>query len=158
EPFVSGVTWASGIGSDGRPVLKPDSEPTREGQRICPAVAGATNWPSTAFSPITGFFYVFAEESCAIYTKNDQGWEAGQSFYGGPTRRAPGTSAAGKILKALDLQTGQAAWEVQVGGGILGSGLMATAGGLVFFGADDGFVGVDASNGARVWQFTTNQN
>ncbi|PYR02081.1 MAG: PQQ-dependent dehydrogenase, methanol/ethanol family, partial [Acidobacteria bacterium] len=40
----------------------------------------------------------------------------------------------------------------------LGSGLMATAGGLVFYGADEGFVAADASNGKRLWQFSTNQS
>jgi alcohol dehydrogenase (cytochrome c) len=158
EPFVSNVTWANGIGGDGRPLMRSGNEPTREGQRVCPAVAGATNWPSTAFSPVTGLFYVFAEESCAIYTKNDQSWEAGKSFYGGVTRRAPGTSAMGKALKALDIQSGKTAWEVQVGGGILGSGLLATAAGLVFYGADEGFVAVDATSGKRLWQFNTNQS
>jgi alcohol dehydrogenase (cytochrome c) len=158
EPFVASVTWASAIGADGRPVLNVGSEPTRDGQRVCPAVAGATNWPSTAFSPLTGLFYLFADESCAIYTKNDQQWEAGKSFYGGVTRRAPGTSAAGRILKALDIQTGKTAWEIPIGGNIGGSGLMATAAGLIFFGADEGFVAVDAARGERLWQFTTNQN
>ena len=156
EPFVTNLTWASGIGGDGRPVLLTGNEPTRDGQRTCPAVAGATNWPSTAFSPRTGLFYLFAEESCAIYTKNDQWWEAGKSFYGGVTRRAPGSGAGGRVLKALDIQTGKTAWEIHVGGGILGSGLMATAAGLIFYGADDGFVAVDASNGKRLWQFNTN--
>ena len=113
---------------------------------------------STAFSPLTGLFYLFAEESCAIYTKNDQWWEPGRSFYGGVTRRAPGASAAGKVLKSLDVQTGKATWEIQVGGGILGSGVMATAGGLVFYGSDDGFVAVDASNGKQLWHFNTNQS
>ncbi len=158
EPFVTNVTWASGIGPDGRPLLTTGHEPTREGQRVCPAVAGATNWASTTFSPVTGLFYLFAEESCAIYTKNDQWWEAGKSFYGGVTRRAPGTGAAGRVLKALDLQTGKTAWNVHVGGGILGSGLMATAAGLIFYGADDGFVAVDASSGKPLWRFSTNQN
>ena len=74
------------------------------------------------------------------------------------TRRAPGGSAAGRILKALDLQTGKTTWDIQVGGGILGSGLMATAAGLLFYGSDDGFVAVDARTGTRVWQFPTNQN
>jgi alcohol dehydrogenase (cytochrome c) len=157
KPFVKDVTWSSGIGGDGRPVLVAGGEPTHDGQRACPAVAGATNWPSTAFSPKTGLFYLFAEESCAIYTKNDQRWEAGKSFYGGVPRRAPGTQAAGRILKALDIQTGATVWEAPVGGSILGSGLMATAGGLIFFGAEDGFIAVDAGTGNRLWQFTTNQ-
>src|SRR5262249_17123445 len=158
EPFVAGVTWASGIDADGRPVLRAGSEPTRDGHPACPGVAGATTWPSTAFSPVTGLFYLFAEESCAIYSKNDQQWEAGKSFYGGVTRRAPGTSAAGRVLKALDIQTGKTAWAIPVGGGILGSGLMATAAGLIFYGADEGFIAVDAADGTRLWQFNTNQN
>jgi len=158
EPFVASVTWTSGIGRDGRPVLRPGHEPTREGQRVCPAVAGATNWPSTAFNPSTGLFYLFAEESCAIYTKNDQWWEAGKSFYGGVTRRAPGSPAVGKVLKAIDIQTAGTKWEIPVGGSILGSGLLATAGGLVFYGCDEGFVAVDGGNGRRLWEFNTNQN
>ena len=41
EPFVKKITWASGIGPDGRPKLLPGNEPTVEGQLVCPAVAGA---------------------------------------------------------------------------------------------------------------------
>jgi alcohol dehydrogenase (cytochrome c) len=159
EPFVKNVTWASGIGRDGRPRLLPGNEPTAEGQRACPAVAGATNWTSTAFSPLTGLFYLFADESCSIYTKNDQWWEAGKSFYGGATRKAAGDNAAGKVLKALDIQTGRTRWEMPVGGGILESGLMATAGGLVFYGDGDGAFGAaDATNGRPLWHFNTGQN
>ena len=59
---------------------------------------------------------MFAEESCNIYSKNDQWWEAGKSFYGGGTRRAPGGAgpavADGKFLKAIDLGPGKTAWEI----------------------------------------------
>ena len=160
EPFVKELTWASGIGPDGRPKLLPGNEPTVEGQRVCPAVAGAANWPSSAFSPATGMFYMFAQESCNIYTKNDQWWEAGKSFYGGGTRRVSGDNIGGKFLKALDIQTGKTVWEIpDVGGGILGSGLMATAGGLVFYGDGNGaFVAADAKNGKLLWHFNTSQN
>src|SRR4029453_851692 len=160
QPVVKNLTWASGIGPDGRPKLLPGNEPTPEGRRVCPAVAGATNWPSTAFSPMAGPFYIFAEESCSIYTKNDQWWEAGKSFYGGGTRRAPVENGAGKSLKALDIQTGKTAWEIpDVGGGILGSGLMATAGGLLFYGDGSGaFIAADATNGKLLWHFNTGQS
>ncbi len=159
EPFVKKLTWASGIGADGRPVLLPGNEPTVEGQLVCPAVAGAANWPSSAYHPATGLFYMFAEESCNIYSKNDQWWEAGKSFYGGGTRRAPGETGGGKSLKAIDIQTGKTAWEIaDVGGGILGSGLMATAGGLIFYGDGSGaFVAADAKNGKLLWHFNTGQ-
>ena len=159
EPFVKNLTWASGIGSDGRPKLLPSNDPTVEGQRVCPAVAGAANWPSTAFDPGTGLFYMFAEESCTVYTKNDQWWEAGKSFYGGGTRRAPGERSGQKFLKALDIQTGKIVWEIpDEGGGILGSGVMATAGGLVFYGDSKGaFVAAHAKTGKLLWHFNTGQ-
>ncbi len=160
EPFVKKITWASGIDPDGRPKLLPGNEPTVEGQLVCPAVAGAANWPSTAYSPATGLYYMFAEESCNVYAKNDEWWEAGKSFYGGGTRRAPGDSVSGKFLKAIDIQTGKTAWEIpDIGGGILASGLMATAGGLVFYGDGNGaFIAADARNGKLLWHFDTNQS
>ena len=43
EPFVQKLTWASGIGSDGRPILNPDQQPSAQGTKVCPTVAGATN-------------------------------------------------------------------------------------------------------------------
>ena len=88
EPFVKNLTWATGVGADGRPRLVAGHEPTPTGTRVCPAVAGATNWPSTAFNPDTGLFYLMAAESCNIYTKNSEWWKQGESFYGGGTRRA----------------------------------------------------------------------
>jgi len=72
------------------------NEPTVEGQRTCPAVAGATNWPSTAFSPSTGLFYMFRRGILQYLFENDQWWEAGKSFYGGGTRQAP-LEAAGNL-------------------------------------------------------------
>ena len=140
-------------------MLLPGNEPTVEGQLVCPGVAGAANWPSNAYSPVTGLFYMFAEESCNVYSKNDQWWEAGKSFYGGAARRAPG-EPAGKLLKAIEIQTGKTAWEIpDVGGGILGSGLMATAGGLIFYGdASGAFVAADARDGKLLWHFNTGQS
>jgi alcohol dehydrogenase (cytochrome c) len=159
QPFIKKLTWASGIGADGRPKLLPGNEPTVEGQLTCPAVAGAANWSSSAYDPQAGLFYMFAEESCNVYTKNNEWWEAGKSFYGGGTKRAPG-EGGGKFLKAIDIQTGKTAWEIpDVGGGILGSGLMATAGGLIFYGDGSGaFVAADAKNSKPLWHFDTSQN
>ena len=106
KPFVEKLTWASGIGADGRPQSLPGAEPTAEGTRACPSVEGATNWFSTAFHPGTGLFYVMALEKCDIYTKSPAVWKAGESYYGGSTRRVPG-EVPKKFLRALDLQTGQ---------------------------------------------------
>jgi PQQ-dependent dehydrogenase (methanol/ethanol family) len=161
QPFVHNVTWASGIGPDGRPVLVPHSEPTVEGTKTCPAVAGAANWMSTAYNPVTGLFYVMATESCAIYTKSSAWWEPGKSFYGGGARRVPGETNE-RFLRAIDIQTGKIAWEVpQISSNLPGGGwggVLSTRGGLVFYCDDSGaFAAVDARNGKPLWSFQANQ-
>jgi alcohol dehydrogenase (cytochrome c) len=157
EPFVKKLTWASGIGADGRPKLAPGQEPSSAGTTTCPSVAGATNWMSTAYNPSTGLFYVMVLESCAIYTKSSASWEPGQSFYGGAARGVPGEIDQ-KFLRAIDIQTGKIAWEVpQVGSGHSGGGVLSTAGGLVFFGDDSGaLAAADAKTGKALWHFNTN--
>ncbi len=159
EPFVKNLTWASGIGKDGRPILTPGNVPTYEGTRTCPSPAGATNWPSAAFNPTRNQFLVFAQESCAIYTKSDDKFELGKSYFGGSSRNSP-TDPSEKFLRAIDIETGKIAWEIpNIGGSILASGLMGTAGGLVFYGDDSGaFVAADASNGKLLWHFNTSQS
>ena len=54
KPFVKNLTWASGIGADGRPIRLPNQEPTPAGTKVCPSQDGATNWFSPSFNPATG--------------------------------------------------------------------------------------------------------
>ncbi len=160
QPFVHKLTWASGIGGDGRPRVLPESDPTPQGTKACPSVEGATNWMSTSYNPKTGLFYVMAKESCNIYTKSSAWWEPGKSFYGGGTRRVPG-EVAERFLRAIDIQTGKIAWELpQIGGeGGTWGGVLGTAGGLVFFCDDSGaFAAADAKTGKLLWHFHTNQS
>jgi alcohol dehydrogenase (cytochrome c) len=155
-PFVKKLTWATGIGDDGRPVLTPGQVPTSGGVTVCPAVEGATNWFSTAFSPTTGLYYVQALEKCTVYTRTPSTWKAGSSFYSGSTRNLAG-EAPQKVLRALDIETGAVRWEVpQTGTGTSWGGALATAGGLIVFGDDSGaLAAVDAVSGARLWHFQT---
>ncbi len=159
EPFVKNLTWASGIGADGRPQLLPGYENDADGTRTCPAVSGAANWPSSAFNPETGLFYVIASEACSVYRKNADWFELGKSFYGGTTQPVT-IDGGGTFLRALDLQSGKLMWEVpKIGGGVTGSGLMSTAGGLVVYGDNIGgaLIAVDAVTGQRLWRFETQQ-
>lgn len=158
-PFVKNITWASGIAANGRPMLRPGYENSVEGTQTCPSVSGAANWPSSAFNPATGLFYVMASESCSVYRKNSDWFELGKSFYGGTTKPAT-IEGGGKFLRALELQTGKLVWETpKIGGSITASGLLSTAGGLIFYGDNTGgaVVAVDAKDGTRLWQFETQQ-
>jgi alcohol dehydrogenase (cytochrome c) len=105
------LTWASGIGSNGRPALLPEQAPTPAGAKICPPIEGATNWFSTAFSPETGLYYVQTLEKCGIYTKSNAEWKAGASYVGGTTRNIPDDDSR-KVLRAFDIQTGEPVWEL----------------------------------------------
>ena len=150
KSFVEKLTWASGIGLDGRPKLLPANETSQRETVTCPAVRGATNWYSTAFNPATKLFYVMAVEDCGSYRRSQNGG------FG----RAPDSGPARKYLRALNVQTGSVVWErPQIGPAEANySGVLSTAGGLVFYGESGGeFAAVNAANGAELWHFETNQ-
>jgi alcohol dehydrogenase (cytochrome c) len=159
KPFVKNLTWASGIGSDGRPVKLPNQEPTPAGTKVCPSQDGATNWFSPSYDPATGFYYVQTFEKCSIYTKAAQGeWESGKTYLGGSQRTAPDPKPE-RILRALDIRSGAIVWELpQIGPANSWGGTLATGSGLVFVAEDGGaFIAVDAASGRPLWSFQTNQ-
>ncbi|HEY0710534.1 MAG TPA: PQQ-binding-like beta-propeller repeat protein, partial [Polyangia bacterium] len=157
QPFVKKLTWASGIGADGRPQRLPDQEPTPQGTKTCPAVEGATNWMSTAADPALGLFFVMALEKCSVYYSAPGEWKPGQSFYNGGTRRARDETPF-KVLRAIEIASGKIAWESpQIGAADSWGGVLSTASGLVFFGDDSGaMAAVDARSGKPLWHFHTN--
>ena len=159
KPFISKLTWASGIDANGRPIRTADQEPAEKGTKTCPAVLGGTNWWSASFDPGTSLFYVQTIESCGIYRKGPVAWEAGRGFMGGSSRNAP-SDPPERILRAIDINTGKIVWEMaQVGSGESRSGTLATAGGVVVFGEDSGALMVaDSKSGKPLWSFQTNQS
>jgi alcohol dehydrogenase (cytochrome c) len=100
-----------------------------------------------------------ALEKCNIYTKTEAVWKPGQSYYGGTTRRVPG-DVSKKYLRALDPRTGRRAWQVALNGSASSwAGVLSTAGGLVFYGDDNGdFAAADARTGATLWRWSANAN
>ena len=159
KPFVRRLTWASGVGADGRPVKLPHQEPSAAGTKVCPSQDGATNWFSPSFNPATGLYYVQTFEKCSVYTKADPGeWQGGREYLGGSQHRPPGETPE-KILKAIDVGTGQVKWELaQPGPAESWGGTLTTATGLVIFGEEGGaLMAADAVSGKPLWSFPTNQ-
>jgi alcohol dehydrogenase (cytochrome c) len=159
SPFVKQLTWAKGVGKDGRPILTDAWEPTVDGTKICPSMDGASNWMSTSYNPGTGLFYLMALEKCNIFSKNSEWWKHGESFYGGAARESTDVTPR-KFLRAVDPQTGKIKWEYeQTGPGESWAGLLSTASGLIFFGDDDGaFTAADAATGRALWHFALNEH
>ncbi len=154
--FTQEVTWASGLDANGRPLRVDGMEPTREGQRVCPSLTGATNWYSTAWNPVTQLYYVQTEDKCGIFTRVDMEWEAGKGYMGGSF--APAPEPARRVLRAIDIFGGKTAWELpEAGRANSWGGVLGTAGGLVFFGEDSGaFAAADAESGELLWSFPAN--
>ena len=132
EPFLRRIDWASKIGADGRPVV---IDP-----RGCPG--DAANWDSTAFSPLTRLYYVMTLEEC---TGSPMGYpdQTGQRY-----------------LRALDIDTGRIVWETPQPGPARAKswgGVLATAGGLVFYTQPNGgFAAADQRTGRTLWSLPTN--
>ncbi len=158
KPFLKKLNWAEGIGKDGRPILKTLPVQANGDTYVCPGFQGGTNWFSTSFNPATGLYYFNALERCNLFSPKHGEWQAGKGYMGGSARPAPGESFE-KFLRAINIQTGEIAWEVpQVSGQLTASaGVLSTASGLVFFGENSGtFMAVDAANGKSLWQFQSN--
>ena len=66
KPFAQ-QTWAKELDAKGRPILMPNTDPTPEGNRTCPGLAGATNWMAPSYNPQTGLFYFAVREQCDVY-------------------------------------------------------------------------------------------
>jgi len=155
---VKNLTWATGLTPEGRPIKVPNMEPSLEGKRVCPSLDGASNWYSTSFNEATGLYYVQTNDKCGIFTRTPMEWEAGKGFMGGSFRQAPDEPAR-RILRAIDIHTGKAVWELPQKGAVSSwGGTLSTAGGVVIFGEDSGaLMAADAASGKPLWSFQTSQ-
>ena len=90
----------------------------------------------------------------AVYYKSDVEYEEGEPFLGGGEQALSGDDASGAI-RALDVMTGKQQWEFMLHSPPW-AGVMATAGGLVFGGSNEGNVfALDAETGKALWDFQT---
>lgn len=158
-PYLEKLTWATGIGPDGRPKRVPGTEPSLEGSKACPSPEGGNNWMSNSYSPETRLFYLVALEKCSLYVKSAEWLIPGEQFYGGGARNIPGEPGR-KFLRAIELETGKVAWNRPMEGPATSwGGVVSTASGLVFYCDDSGaFAAADAKTGETLWYFHTNQS
>lgn len=143
-------SWNDGFEANGRPKVRPHSEPTEEGQLIAPDFNGGTVWPSPSFSPQTRMIYIPARDSAAVYFKRSTPFVEGTYFMGGTYGDItyPEHKSA---IRALDASTGKMVWEFTLLSPPWTS-VLSTAGNLVFSGSSEGvFYALDAEKGALLW-------
>jgi alcohol dehydrogenase (cytochrome c) len=88
------------------------------------------------------------------YISNSQPFELGRQYPGG--RGAPSGQPRSAGIKAIDPENGKTVWEFPLTQGSLTSGVLATAGGVVFAASREGYLyALDARTGALLWRFQT---
>jgi quinohemoprotein ethanol dehydrogenase len=145
------ANWADHIDvATGRPVDTSNNRYENGAINIWPTAAGAHSWQTMAFSPKLGLVYVPYMQLGVHYGK-----DAGAALYGGLAISPVEEDAMdGKgSLIAWDPVAQQARWTVRHEY-LFNGGALATAGGLVFQGAADGyFSAYDAATGTRLWHY-----
>jgi alcohol dehydrogenase (cytochrome c) len=147
------TTWSDAKDTEGRPVANQNASPTLEGHTVCPGALGTTNFMAPTYDPQTGLFYVTARDQCDIFSTAPQPYEAGHAYYGSAYFPSEEAKPYRGFLKAIDPATGQVKWKFEHTSPTW-SGVLSTAGGLVFTGdAEGNFIAMDAAAGKPLWHF-----
>jgi len=147
------VTWSDTKDAEGRPVSKKEASPTLEGHTVCPGALGTTNFMAPTYDPKTALFYVTARDQCDIFSTAPQPYEAGHAFYGSAYFPSEEAEPYRGFLKAIDPTTGQIKWTFEHTSPTW-SGVLSTAGGLLFSGdAEGNFIALEAATGKPLWHF-----
>jgi len=122
---------------------------------VCPHAGGAKNWIPESYNPETKMLYVPLVESCMDLTPVTERASLSSGVRWSVRPRPDSDGKYGRI-EAINLQTHKVAW-VQRQRAPQTSGVLATAGGLVFAGAlDRYFRAYDAADGKTLWQTRLN--
>ena len=135
--------WAAGLDAKGQPKRNPHKDATIAGSLVNSDV---TNYPPPTFSPGTGLFYVHEQNSLRISYLMEPD-PRGSMGLGGTT--GGGNLSWGTFIVAIDYKTGKVAWRKEINGG--SSGLLSTAGGLLFLSNGPIVEAADAATGKGLW-------
>ncbi len=113
------------------------------------------NWPPSTVDPQKGVMYVCAGERQTAYSAREdiEQPDSGNRYTAGSMRHAP--LAITGVVAAMDLRTNRRLW-AQRWPGRCYSGLVTTAGDLLFAGRNDGrLTAMDSRDGTKLWEFMT---
>jgi alcohol dehydrogenase (cytochrome c) len=146
------VNWVKEFGPNCRPILNPDKDVTYDKVTtdIAPSLDGGKEWHPMAYSPKTKMVYVPTYNFSMDLQAKQMEWKRGQWYLGARVIHFnPGNGA----VKAFDAATGKLAW-IRPQSTPATGGLLATAGGLVFYGNPEGqFQAVRDDTGESLWSY-----
>ena len=123
---------------------------------VKPGPPGGVNWPPSSYDPATGYLYVCAADRIWSYLSQEVTAERpaeGANYIAGGIGGFH-MNALG-VFAALDMHTNKLVWQQQWAQPCY-SGSLATAGGLVFVGRNDGRLqALDSATGLKLWEFQT---
>ncbi len=164
--FDPSVNWASKVDMDpnsatfGQPQVVPQYAPGVTGENkttngICPSALGAKSEQPAAFSPVTGLFYVPTNHLCMDFEPTNVTYTSGQTFVGATVSVYPGPGGNMGNVIAWDAREGRVVWSIPERFPVW-SGVLATAGDVVFYGTLSGYLkAVDARTGRQLYSFKT---
>ena len=160
NPFVEKITWAKGIGKDGRPIYNDDNRPGNPGAEskgksvfAVPSFLGGKNWMPISYSKNTGNFYVPSNEWGMDIWNQPISYKKGAAYLGAGFTIKPIFDDHIGALKSIDPLTGKINWSYKNPAPLWG-GVLTTAGGLVFFGTPEGkFLALDDKTGETLYSF-----
>jgi alcohol dehydrogenase (cytochrome c) len=127
-----------------------------KGVIVSPSLYGGANWPPSSYDPERRLLFVCASDVAGNFVGGDRDFEIapeGQPYYGGVVGFAPLPRTG--IFAAVDVTTNRLAWRFRWPDQCY-SGSLATAGGLVFVGRNDGrLTALDSDTGLKLWEFQT---
>lgn len=165
SPFVEKISWAKGIGADGRPIFVPENYPgnpkdAKDGKKgnavfAVPSFLGGKNHQPMAYSPVTKLFYVPANEWGMDLHNEPVTYKKGAAYLGAGFTIKPVFDDHIGALKAVDPATGKIVWSVKNKAPLWG-GVLTTGSNLVFYGTPEGDLkAVSATDGKELWSFNT---
>jgi PQQ-dependent dehydrogenase (methanol/ethanol family) len=172
EKYDPAVNWATHVDmKTGRPQVVSRYSTHDNGEdvnttNICPAALGTKDQQPAAYSPRTGLFYVPTNHVCmdyepVSYAAGANQYVAGQPFVNAILNMFPagkvtgdGTNNLGNMI-AWDADKGKIVWSIPEQFSVW-SGVLATAGDVVFYGTLEGYLkAIDANTGKLLWKFKT---
>lgn len=143
--------WSKGLNKCGEPIPNLKKQPQLAGTLIN---GTGTNWWAPSFDPLTGLFYVNGYHYFLVMYLTRNGSRASASDHQGGVV-SPLWSQ--NMLLAIDYKTGKIRWRLNAppgeGFGEGGSGILTTAGRLLFTGDTNGdLIALDPETGKSLWR------
>jgi PQQ-dependent dehydrogenase (methanol/ethanol family) len=154
-PFTE-ITWAEGMGEDGRPIESTAARDLAGSTFVAPGPNGAHNWHPMSFNPGTGLVYFPVYDHDFPHAVDDE-WSYDRAHYNigldwDELDFEGGQDPSGRLV-AWDPVAGREVWRVEQPNPLSG-GTLSTAGNLVFQGRADGTLrAYRATDGELLWAF-----